>query len=231
MASDERVVRFAVADAEGRRLSSPWRVWSKDDDHYVAVRFLSGEFKTSLHGDKFRHGFATDEASVRVQGPGHDRAVVKWDRPQPQVPGATLLLRIIIPGSELGGSLPTEELPADFIRLPPPPPDHVLYVSIMETEASFDMEGVEFPKHVIKSWLTSQGGKLWVVAHEAPIGEAEREALRHLREGLRARRATAELDYPANGPPCDLRSVVPLASAQVGVLIDLYVETLGARNP
>src|SRR5687768_11158057 len=92
------VARFAVVDDQDRPLSSIWRVWSDKHDVYAAVRKLGHEFKTSLHATgRYLHAFSTDAVAARFHEPGRDRAVLKWLRPDEQVPGGTLLLQIVIP--------------------------------------------------------------------------------------------------------------------------------------
>jgi hypothetical protein len=139
-----------------------------------------------------RHAFATDEAAQRFLQPGRDRATVKWERPNPQVPGGTLLLQIIFPEPGLGAYLTHYELPAGLVWLKPPPEDYVLYVSIVETAAGVVTDGPRFagrPTLTLSSWPTSSETTVWVVAHDAPLTQDNFRALEDAR-----RRTIAAVD-------------------------------------
>jgi hypothetical protein len=224
-----RVAQFAVVDDSGRLLSSVWRVWSHGSHVYAAVRGLTGQFKTSLHaGGRSRHAFVTDAAAERFREPGLDRAVLKWHRPDAQVPGATLLLQILMPEPGLAAYLPRYELPPTLIRLSRPPTNHVIYVSVVETARAVSTEGPRFANHptaVLTSWRTSDGTVIWIVTHDAPLTEGNLSQLSHIEQLVTAAVDPAVLDDAPGGPPSELRGFLLLdATDGVGRVIDLSME-------
>jgi hypothetical protein len=228
------VARFAVVDDQGRLLSSVWRVWSHGRDVYAAVRKLAVEFRTSLHASgRSRHAFVTDEAAGRFQEPGRDRATLKWRRPDQQVPGGTLLLQIIIPEPGLAAHLSRYELPRELIQLKPPPPNCVIYVSVVETAPDVTTEGPRFadrPTQVLSSWRTPDDTVIWVVAHDASLTEDNVKALRQVEQLATAAVDRAVLPAKSEEQPSELHGFVILNTADgVGRLIDLSMEFVRCR--
>jgi hypothetical protein len=227
--STASAIRFAVVDDQGRLLSSVWRVWSHNRDVYSAVRNIAGKFKTSLHASGCsRHAFVTDEVAQRFQKAGRDRATLKWRRPNQQVPGGTLLLQIIIPEPGLAPSFPGYKIPSAMIHLKPPPANHAIYVSVVETAAGAVTHGPRFadrPTETLASWRMPEGTTLWVVAHDALLSEGNLKALDHAKQLVTTAVNPAVLPAGSDSQPSDLRGFLVLATGDgVGRLIDLSME-------
>lgn len=98
----QRELRFAVGDPTGLS-SNSWRVWTKQDgDVYICCRDNYGEFKVSLHGDRWRCGFSAQgaAATAHLRPGGEDRAWDKWERPA-SASGVTIGYRLAFVASEL----------------------------------------------------------------------------------------------------------------------------------
>jgi hypothetical protein len=235
MPSKANVARVAVADDSGCLLSSIWRIWSSGNDVYIAVRSLGGIFKTSLHASgQYRHAFVNTSEAERFLPPGRDRAVLKWTRPDQQVPSGTLLFQVVIPESGLASYLPHYEIPKDLTRLAQPPVNHVTYVSVVETEAGVNTEGPKFadqPTDVIASWAADTGTRLWTVAHQAPLTEENIAVLAQARAAMRLKWNKDILRDRKDEPPSELRSFLLLKSPDgVGRVLDISAEFL-RREP
>ena len=225
----ELVARFAVVDDGGHLLSSVWRVWTHNRHIYAAVRNLAGEFKTSLHTSGLsRHAFVTQEAAQPFLGPGRDRATLKWRRPDPQVPGGTLLLQIIIPEPGLAPSFPGYKIPRALIQLRPPPTNHVIYVSVVETAADVLTQGPRFadrPTQTLVSQRMPEGTTLWVVAHDAALSEDNLKQLDNAKQLAAMAIDPTLLPAKSGDQPSHLRGFFVLAPGDgVGRLIDLSME-------
>ena len=231
MKHEKGVARFAVVDDRGRLLSSVWRVWSHGAHVYAADRGLTGEFKTSLHaGGRSRHAFVTNAAAERFREPGLDRAILKWNRPDLQVTGATLLLQILMPEPGLAAYLPRYDLPPTLIRLSRPAANHVIYVSVVETARGLTPEGPRFanrPTAVLTSWRTSEETMIWVVDHDEPLTEANLSQLSHIEQELTAAVDPAMLDDAPVKSSSELRGFLLVDPTDgVGRVIDLSMEFL-----
>ncbi len=225
------MARVAVVDDLDCLLSSIWRIWSSGNDVYIAVRSLGGIFKTSLHASgQYRHAFVNTSEAERFLPPGRDRAVVKWTRPDQQVPGGTLLFQVVIPEPGLASYLPHYALPRDLTRLARPPVNHVIYVSVVETESGTTTEGPKFadqPTEVIASWKADTGTTLWVVAHQARLTEENIAVLVQAREAMRLNISKAILQDRNDATPSELRSFLLLNSPDgVGRVLDISAEFL-----
>lgn len=79
---DRTVLRFAVADEQGRR-SSTWRIWSgakrPSDDTYIAPRHAA-QFKISLHKDGYCQHGPVDVLRRSIR-PEDRQALDRWELP------------------------------------------------------------------------------------------------------------------------------------------------------
>lgn len=229
MSKNGQVVRVGVVNNDGRLCSSIWRIWMHRFDLYVAVRSLSGRFKTSLHkSGKFRHAFVTEEESEKFRGAGGDRAVHKWDRPSEQIAGGTLLFQVIIPEAGLAVYRPTYKLPKGLISLSRPFRDHVIYISAVETAAGVTTAGPRFadrPTTVLASWPIPDGRTLWLVSHDAIITNENLQVLRHIEELLEQSAQVGKLKEALDNDASELRGFFLMNSADgVGRVLDLSVD-------
>jgi hypothetical protein len=84
-------IRVAVGEA-GKR-SGIWRIWANKNDIYVAARTIAGQQKFSLH-ESGRWRYAWTEPGAAEFGIVEDRAIDRWDRPEPDHIGWTKSLSI-----------------------------------------------------------------------------------------------------------------------------------------
>jgi len=94
--------RFGVVAADGRR-SSVWRVWTANQQVYIAPRSKGNEFKISLHDQVWRQALDANYAKLlETRGTWQgDRCFEKLQRPAENPSGLTRALRIYFPDSEL----------------------------------------------------------------------------------------------------------------------------------
>lgn len=145
MAKDERVkFRFVVRSADGRS-SAEWVVWTgsrnakPSDDVYIAPRSLGGEVKVSLHRDGTCLYKLTDQSNPRARL-GDRHALERWTLEEP-FPGTPLRrgLRLQFPENELVAKAAPS--PATTV-VPAPNASSVLQVSIVVSDAPFDLSDV-----------------------------------------------------------------------------------------
>ena len=181
--SEDHAFRFAVAAYNNEVMSNTWRIWSNNAEVYLAVRSLAGEFKSSLHSSgNFRHAFVSDAKAEPHIGRERDRAVSKWSRPNPQVPIATLLFQVIIPGAGLT-TIPTASLPKHTTVVAPYSVGNVGYLSVQEFAATADVRPISFgtaESQVLDSWRLPTGTSICVTWHTFPLQPEQAAVLRTL---------------------------------------------------
>ncbi|MBI2487101.1 MAG: hypothetical protein HYW01_09110 [Deltaproteobacteria bacterium] len=101
--SEGNTLRFAFGSSDGPN-SSIWRVWSNKNDIYVAVRYLAGDIKTSLHESgecqtSFTCEFMESDNKIKDQLFGR-RHIKTWQRKE-LFPSLYQLMDIVIPHSHL----------------------------------------------------------------------------------------------------------------------------------
>lgn len=112
---------FAVVDMSGRQ-SASWRVVVHGDDIYLIQSELRDECKISLHADgrcQFSH---LDSYWAPLGRPNADRHISRWQLPGESIPGLTIALRIVLPGSDLPPALKNVPRSVD-VRIPAPDPN------------------------------------------------------------------------------------------------------------
>lgn len=218
---------YAAVIANGQVLSSVWRVWSKDDDIYLGVPTLRGDFKTSLHASgKFRHAFTNKKVAAKFLGSGRDRAVEKWNRPPPTPEGVVWLMQVAIPGAGLGAHL-DRYLISDMTKpLPVPNGNELLLLSVllMPPELIGRSIGIDDRAlHVLDSWLLKNGRVVavtWDLQH-LPMGLAQ--VMKAMSSEVGAAKQAA-----ASDPYCDVRLNIPitLSSGGARAILDCEADAL-----
>lgn len=122
--------RFAVGEPQGLR-SEIWRAWhsGSGDDVYVAARVLGGMLKVSLHraGDCYAGLTSEFARQAKAQGmlaPGTSRQQLRWVG-RPLSEDFSLLLRVVIPTSELAPLGNPRPVSKPVVWIPPAPAGHV----------------------------------------------------------------------------------------------------------
>jgi hypothetical protein len=144
MAPDQ-VMRFAVGSVDGPR-SPTWRLWvpANKSDIYISRRSLAGEFKASLHeSGKWRMGFTAEheERPGSLVSPGADRAVLKWDRPEPIVDHVTKAFSIVVPWFELRDNVPRLAAKDEVALIPAPSEKHCAELTLFLVEKGVALRG------------------------------------------------------------------------------------------
>lgn len=172
-------IRFTVGTDFGPR-SGVWRIWSTNDEIYIAMRSIAGTMKTSLHSSgRYRHAFTGPGAAKNR--PGGDRALVKWPEPGDFQEGAKLLFEIVVPTDELTmpATEPTPEEKAKIKLVEPAPADELTVISVIVTRPG--LEVAEHPRPasgasgLIASWAMRSRGTLWVVLSHQPMDDGFRQ--------------------------------------------------------
>lgn len=178
----ERATRIAVVGADDRALSSVWRLWSHNEEFYVAVRGLASQFKTSLHSKgNHRHAFVSQEIADQHRQPGLDRAVYKWTHSGAGKSGPSLFYKIAIPAVALGTTL-SATVPANVKRLRRPADDEIAVVSVTSGSAAIPMqpdmlaEGID----VLDTWNTPGGIEFMITSHVDRATTSDIESWRRL---------------------------------------------------
>ncbi|WP_136525415.1 hypothetical protein [Geomonas ferrireducens] len=82
--AEDNTYRFAVGQKTTIR-SSVWRLWTKSNDIFLAVRTNAGQFKISFHGSGVcQIGLTTqfvEEVKEQLAEAGKDRSLDRWRRP------------------------------------------------------------------------------------------------------------------------------------------------------
>jgi hypothetical protein len=224
----EQVARIAVAAAGGQAVSATWRIWSNNDEIYVAIRSLAGVFKSSLHSSGlFRHAFVKEDVSEKHQGPGRDRAVSKWEWPQPQVPMGTLLFQVVIPGAGLA-SFSTEPPSSDTQTVSAFGEDEVGYISVSELAAAAIGRPIRFGSteaRELASWQLPRGTRLSITWHLWPLTPSQCEMLSQRTTTVREAELRRRDGHQGRG--C-LRSFFAIVNPDgVGRLMDVGPDALG----
>lgn len=188
--AEDHAVRVAVGASQSAAMSSTWRVWSNNDEVYLAIRSLASIFKTSLHSSGlFRHAFVREQDSEKHQGPGKDRAVSKWSRPIPQDPSGTLMFQVIIPGLGLE-VVPQQVLHKSTVIVPQYGADDVGYISVSEVAADAASKPIQFGQTkatLLDSWSLPRGTVIQVTWHTYPMSPEQLPTMRGLPQMVNAR--------------------------------------------
>jgi hypothetical protein len=199
--AEDHAVRIAVGTSEAETMSSTWRVWSNNDEVYLAIRSLASIFKTSLHSSGlFRHAFVREQDSEKHQGPGKDRAVSKWSRPTPQDPSGTLMFQIIIPGLGLA-VVPQQSLPKSTVIVPEYGVADVGYISVSEVDAEAASKPIRFGQTeatLLDSWRLPRGTVVQVTWHTYPLSPEQLPTMRGLPQMVNARLQSLPTSYKSD---------------------------------
>jgi len=167
MMGKEHSLRVAVVDVAGRALSSVWRLWSRNEEFYVAVRGLASQFKTSLHSrGNHRHAFVTQGIADQYREPGLDRAVYKWKHPGSGRPEPALFFQIAIPAAGLG-TVSSDSVSENTKRLTPPGDREMAVIDIIVDSAAVALRSDMFNDRVstLDTWETPGGLRFIVTSH------------------------------------------------------------------
>ena len=191
MAKGRETFRFAVGKPEGPRahvwLLSPAK--NSSDVYITGYGFRRSE-KVSLHEHGWRKAFLEEDSPF--VSPGEDRATDKWKRPPEFAPEVTKALEIIVPASEVTMPQRAEAKPdwegKEIAWVPSPPEGFATYFTVVYTapditarnlEITWETEDGLHRYRARQIWRTEllNGQALWVVTHERPITEAQKEQL------------------------------------------------------
>lgn len=126
-----KAIRVAVGEA-GKR-SGIWRIWTNKNDIYVAARTIAGQQKFSLH-ESGRWRYAWTERGAAEFGIVDDRAIDRWDRPEPDHIGWTKSLSIWVRSedvTEVAGDAANE----DVVWIPAPSTGRVAGIHLVVVKA------------------------------------------------------------------------------------------------
>jgi hypothetical protein len=175
----ENVVRIAVGTDFGPR-SNVWRIWTQNNELYVAGRSVAHELKTSLHSSGiYRHAFTDSAKAKYIADPNADRVLFRWTQPPLTEPGFRWVLEILVPTSEL--TVPRAEPPESEktkIQLIDPAPDGCATVlTIVETAAGLHVDGFPHPAGdppaaLVRKWTLPDQRTVWLVGSHQSLDDA-----------------------------------------------------------
>jgi hypothetical protein len=187
----KNVRRLCVRDSARDVWSSVWRIWTSKDDIYVSYSAAKSSIKVSLHASgRWRFGYESDEiAQAAGRAPGSDRAVAKWQRPAPLIPGVTQAMAIRIPTSELRSVDAGQAETRWALWCEPGPPESAVYFSVFinDTPEPDDWPGKRAMPTMLVGRLPLTGGReVQVTGHSEDLPpefvQAMEEDKRHLFE-------------------------------------------------
>src|SRR5919107_5267804 len=196
MAKGRATLRFAVGKPEGPR-AHVWLIWTAKNgsDVYIAGYGFRRSEKVSLHERGWRKAFLAKDSPFVL--PGEDRATDKWERPPEFAPGVTKALEIIVPASEVTMPEQSDVKPdwegKDVVWVPSSPEGFATYFTIVYTASDITARNLEITwktadglhQYTARSiWRTElpNGQAVWVVTHERPVPEAEKEGLKQFKQ-------------------------------------------------
>ncbi len=201
MAKGRATVRFGVGKSEGPR-AHVWLVWTakNSSDVYITGYGFRRTLKVSLHeSGNWRQAYTQEHVSGPTPFvlPGEDRATDKWKRPPEFASGVTKGFEIMVPASEVvmprqPGVTPDWE-GKDVQWFPAPPEGCATYFEILYTAPHISQKNLEIAyqtadglhSYVARSIWRSElpnGQCAWVVVHNRPISEEEKEGLKWFKQ-------------------------------------------------
>lgn len=201
MAKGRATVRFGVGKPEGPR-AHVWLVWTvrNRSDVYITGYGFRRTLKVSLHeSGKWRQAFTQEHLSEPSPfvSPSEDRATDKWEPPPEFAPGVIKGFEIMVPASEVTmprqpGVKPDWE-GKDVLWVPSPPEGFATYFEVVFTAPHISQKNLEityktedglhsYVAHSIWRSELPNGQSVWVVTHNRPMPEGEKEGLESLKQ-------------------------------------------------
>lgn len=155
-----QATKFTVFNGQTR--SAVWTLMTHKANAYLWPTGLGGDYKISLHGDRWRYGFTQEhlgKPSPLIE-PHEDRALFKWTRPAPLDNGLTRCLEIFVPPEAASVPAASDDLEG-VTAVAPCPPQWVQFIILIgpgDRYVSFDHGDTRLPSSV--AWL--------------PLGDTER---------------------------------------------------------
>jgi hypothetical protein len=176
--SRKNAIRIVVGTDFGPR-SNVWRIWTQNNELYVAGRSVAHELKTSLHSSGiYRHAFTGTAKPTYIANPDADRVLFRWTQPPLAEPGFRWLLEILMPTAEL--TIPKSEPPESEKTKPqlidPAPDGHATVLTIVETAPNLEVDGFPRPEGnppaaLVHKWTLPDQRTIWVVASHQPLSD------------------------------------------------------------
>lgn len=201
VAEGRATVRFAVGKPEGPR-AHVWLLWTSKNrsDVYITGYGFRRTLKVSLHeSGKWRQAFTQEHVSgpSPFVPPDEDRTMDKWERPPEFAPGVTKAFEVLVPASEVtmprqSGVKPDWE-GKDVLWVTSPPEDFAVYFTVVYTAPHIIQKNLEITwktadglhsytsRSIWRSELPN-GQSVWVVVHNRPIFEEEKEQLKRFKQ-------------------------------------------------
>jgi hypothetical protein len=183
-------LRFAVGSPDGAR-STVWRLWLNDrrDDVYLAPRPIAGVLKLTLHVEPgvWRFAFTRQhvEAGSPFVPPGTDRAMDEWSPPQDFADGWQRAFVLIVPASEVVDPGSPYAAKGDVLWLPSPPDGELTEFTLLLSRPGASRgprgfpaaEGHEAATEMITPLDLANGGRVWLMAHNASVSAGMRKQI------------------------------------------------------
>jgi hypothetical protein len=175
----------------------PPKANSARGDVYVAARTVADLFKVSLHASgRWRYAITEKQAKLQGLAPAEQRAIHRWNRPDPRPDGTTLAFRIHVSPADLRPMRRTRELEREISWVEPPQRGFVNQFTLLLAQHEHSYQNA--------LWTAALGVE-WAVLLQEVVRESE-----WYRTELPAqrRRILEDLSFRPSGIDDDLRLVM-----------------------
>jgi len=175
-------LRFCIGEPAGAR-STVWKIWTSNNDVYLASRVIASHTKVSLHESGACQYSETSESFARTGKRNRERHRRRWQRRAvyPES-GAVNLFRVIVPQTELRLASAEQKPAKAVVWYPSPPLGYGAYVELWLTPILHEVPThLRFMHDLLGVLPLSNGHYVGITARYLEIEPQDNEKLRNLK--------------------------------------------------